>query len=239
MHAASIIAGRRTAWVFALLPIVFAVAVIGGIGEAGHEADARDQLPDHADSTAAAGSVDDLPQESTEAAIVLWTADAGKLRLRGPRPDRGRGQGARRGRPGAVRGRHGGDRRRPARGRQRRHRRGAVDDLREQAAADAPDGVTAQVTGPAGVHADLGAVFDGADMRLLLATMLIVAVLLVITYRSPVLWIIPLVVVGLADRSPPSPRPRPSTRPDCPGTAPPPASSRCSSSAPAPTTRCC
>ena len=30
--------------------------------------------------------------------------------------------------------------------------------------------------------------------------MLIVAVLLVVTYRSPVLWVIPLVVVGLADR---------------------------------------
>ena len=67
-------------------------------------------------------------------------------------------------------------------------------------AADSPDGVTARVTGPAGVHADLGKVFDGADLRLLLATMLIVAVLLVVTYRSPVLWVIPLVVVGLADR---------------------------------------
>jgi putative drug exporter of the RND superfamily len=34
---------------------------------------------------------------------------------------------------------------------------------------------------------------------LLLATALVVAVLLLLTYRSPVLWIIPLLVVGLAD----------------------------------------
>ena len=79
MHATTIIAGRRTAWAFALVPFAFALALIGGVGEAGHEADARDLLPDHADSTAAAWKVDDLPQQTTEAAIVLWTADVGRL----------------------------------------------------------------------------------------------------------------------------------------------------------------
>ena len=66
--------------------------------------------------------------------------------------------------------------------------------------ADSPDGVTAEVTGPAAVDADLAAVFDGADTRLLLATASVVALLLVLTYRSPVLWLIPLTVVGVADR---------------------------------------
>ena len=60
----------------------------------------------------------------------------------------------------------------PDRRRRRRQRRRRVDDLREQLRADAPDGVTVQVTGPAGIQADLGKVFDGADLRLLLATML-------------------------------------------------------------------
>jgi RND superfamily putative drug exporter len=63
-----------------------------------------------------------------------------------------------------------------------------------------PAGVTALVTGPAAVEADLSAVFDGADSTLLLTTAAVVAVLLLLTYRSPILWIIPLVVVGLADR---------------------------------------
>src|SRR6478736_5920881 len=197
MHAesglASIIAGRRTAWVFALLPILLAVALIGG---ADHEADARDLLPDHADSTTAAWKVDDLPQETTESAIVLWTADSGELSADALGAIKGQASGPLvpsedgtavftivpidAGNADDV---------------------GAkVDSLREDLRAGAPDGVSVAVTGPAGIHADLGKVFDGADLRLLLATMLIVAVLLVVTYRSPTLWVIPLVVVGLADR---------------------------------------
>ncbi|MBA2955122.1 MMPL family transporter [Nocardioides sp. MAH-18] len=193
---ASIIAGRRTAWAFALVPIVFALAAIGVVGEAAHETDPRDLLPDGADSTAAAWLTDDLPDEATEAAIVLWTADEGELDESALAEIERQATGA------LVPAEDGtavftvvpvtaGD----------ADEVGAqVDDLREQLRADVPDGVTVQVTGPAGIRADLGKVFDGADLRLLLSTMLIVAVLLVVTYRSPVLWVIPLVVVGLADR---------------------------------------
>ena len=75
-----------------------------------------------------------------------------------------------------------------------------VAELRGAAKADLPDGLTAQVTGPAAIEADLAAVFDGADARLLAATASIVAILLVITYRSPFLWLVPLTVVGVADQ---------------------------------------
>ena len=82
--------------------------------------------------------------------------------------------------------------------------RGRVGRRRRRSAptspATCPDGVSAQVTGPAAIEADLSAVFDGADTRLLLATASVVAVLLILTYRSPILWIVPLAVVGLADR---------------------------------------
>ena len=77
----------------------------------------------------------------------------------------------------------------------------SVVDLRAALDADVPDGVTAQVTGPAAIQADLAAVFEGADFRLLGATALVVAILLILTYRSPVLWIVPLVVIGVADRA--------------------------------------
>ena len=63
-----------------------------------------------------------------------------------------------------------------------------------------PTGLTAQVTGPAAIQADLAAVFDGANFRLLAATASVVAILLVITYRSPFLWLVPLTVVGVADQ---------------------------------------
>jgi RND superfamily putative drug exporter len=56
------------------------------------------------------------------------------------------------------------------------------------------------VTGAPGFTTDLGRVFNGADTTLLLATVLVVALLLIATYRSPVLWLIPLLVVGMADQ---------------------------------------
>lgn len=39
-----------------------------------------------------------------------------------------------------------------------------------------------------------------ANFRLLGTTALVVAILLIVTYRSPVLWLIPLTIVGLADQ---------------------------------------
>ena len=56
------------------------------------------------------------------------------------------------------------------------------------------------MTGGPAFGADIGAVFDGADITLLAATAGIVAVLLLITYRSPWLWLVPLTVVGLGDQ---------------------------------------
>ena len=74
-----------------------------------------------------------------------------------------------------------------------------ADELRATANADLPAGLTALLTGPEGFAVDIAAVFEGADFTLLLTTVLVVAVLLLVTYRSPWLWLVPLVVVGLAD----------------------------------------
>jgi RND superfamily putative drug exporter len=75
-----------------------------------------------------------------------------------------------------------------------------VEIIREIVGADTPEGLQAKVTGPAGIGVDLGKVFEGINGRLLVSAAIVVAVLLLITYRSPFLWIIPLLVVGLADR---------------------------------------
>ncbi|GAB3703428.1 MMPL family transporter [Corynebacterium nasicanis] len=75
-----------------------------------------------------------------------------------------------------------------------------ITELRAAASADLPAGVTAQVTGPAAIEGDLSGVFSGANLMLLAVTGIIVAVLLIVTYRSPVLWILPLLVIGIADR---------------------------------------
>ncbi|PWJ53777.1 putative drug exporter of the RND superfamily [Quadrisphaera granulorum] len=64
------------------------------------------------------------------------------------------------------------------------------------ATADLPSGLTAQVTGGAAFTTDIAAQFEGANFTLLLTTVLVVAALLLVTYRSPVLWLVPLAVVG-------------------------------------------
>ncbi|MBV7293793.1 MMPL family transporter [Corynebacterium sp. TAE3-ERU16] len=77
----------------------------------------------------------------------------------------------------------------------------AVTELRSSAREDLPRGVRVEVTGPAGFAADTAAAFSGANVTLLAVTAAVVAVLLILTYRSPILWLIPLVVVALADRA--------------------------------------
>jgi len=72
-------------------------------------------------------------------------------------------------------------------------------ELREISRTGLPEGLTALLTGPEGFEVDVAAVFKGADFTLLLTTVLVVAVLLLVTYRSPWLWLVPLTVVGLAD----------------------------------------
>ncbi|MCD4533409.1 MMPL family transporter [Nocardioides sp. cx-169] len=75
-----------------------------------------------------------------------------------------------------------------------------VADIRELAAADLPDGLEAQATGGPAFSVDLSKVFDGADVRLLVTTAGVVALLLLLTYRSPWLWLVPLTVVAVADQ---------------------------------------
>ena len=80
-----------------------------------------------------------------------------------------------------------------------------VNDLRT-AIADDPtasgltgDGMSLLVTGGPAIGADIASAFDGADFTLLIVTIVIVALLLIITYRSPILWLLPLIVIGTAD----------------------------------------
>ncbi|MEY8017332.1 MMPL family transporter [Mycobacterium servetii] len=63
-----------------------------------------------------------------------------------------------------------------------------------------PAGLRAQVTGGPAFGADIANAFTDANVTLLAVTAAVVAVLLVATYRSPVLWLAPLLVIGFADR---------------------------------------
>ena len=74
-----------------------------------------------------------------------------------------------------------------------------VEALRDVVQPGAPPGLDVLVTGPAGASADLESAFDGVESTLLIATVVVVTVVLLLTYRSPVLWLLPLIVVGLAN----------------------------------------
>ncbi len=75
-----------------------------------------------------------------------------------------------------------------------------IKDLRASIADESIQGLDLQVTGGPAFGADVTSSFDGANFTLLLVTILIVAVLLIATYRSPVLWLLPLLVVAFADQ---------------------------------------
>ncbi|MFE7084124.1 MMPL family transporter [Priestia megaterium] len=63
---------------------------------------------------------------------------------------------------------------------------------------DEKDKLSTRVTGPVGIQVDATSLFEGADVSLLIATVLLVLILLLVIYRSPILAIIPLIGVGFA-----------------------------------------
>jgi RND superfamily putative drug exporter len=68
-----------------------------------------------------------------------------------------------------------------------------VEALREDLGPLAEaNNLTAYVTGPGGIFGDLFGAFGDIDSTLLLTTLGVVAVILIVVYRSPILWIIPL-----------------------------------------------
>ncbi|TDD70087.1 hypothetical protein E1262_11030 [Jiangella aurantiaca] len=67
----------------------------------------------------------------------------------------------------------------------------AVDEMND-IVSGGPDGLDAYVAGPAGVSADFADAFEGIDGTLLYAAMAVVIVILLFSYRSPALWIIPV-----------------------------------------------
>jgi RND superfamily putative drug exporter len=71
----------------------------------------------------------------------------------------------------------------------------AVTRLRSAAAIP---GVTIHVTGAGGQAADSAKAFSGIDGTLLYATVIVVVVVLLLTYRSPVLWLLPVLSAATA-----------------------------------------
>ncbi|MFJ7178795.1 MMPL family transporter [Streptomyces massasporeus] len=73
----------------------------------------------------------------------------------------------------------------------------AVESIRDDVGTGS-DGMTVHITGPGGTSADFAEAFEGIDSTLLLSAMAVVIVMLLITYRSLSLLLVPLVAVVCA-----------------------------------------
>lgn len=72
-----------------------------------------------------------------------------------------------------------------------------VDEVRETAKGG--DGLSVRVGGPGAMNTDAQKVYGSLGGPLLYTTVAVVAILLVLIYRSPLLWLVPLAVAGVAD----------------------------------------
>ncbi|MFE4052685.1 MMPL family transporter [Streptomyces sp. YIM B13518] len=70
----------------------------------------------------------------------------------------------------------------------------AVDSIRGEV-GESGGGLAVHITGPGGTSADLSEAFAGIDSTLLLSATAVVVVMLLITYRSPTLLLVPLLAV--------------------------------------------
>ncbi|MDX3798948.1 MMPL family transporter [Streptomyces sp. AK04-3B] len=73
----------------------------------------------------------------------------------------------------------------------------AVDSIRD-VVGDGGDGLAVHITGPGGTSADFSKAFEGIDSTLLVSAMAVVVVMLLITYRSPSLLLVPVIGVVAA-----------------------------------------
>ena len=204
---AGVIAGRRAKWVVLLVWIVVAMAAgpLAGKLNGAQKNDAKSWLPGTAESTRVLGEQGAFSSPDTIPAVIVYeragalsptdrakiTADVG--RLAGLDGVDGRVTGPLFSADGAAGeivvplnlGKNGWNK-----------AAAAVDQIRAIAAGT--PGLAVHVTGPAGNAADSSKAFKGLDSTLLLAALAVVIGILLLSYRSPVIWLLPVLSAGAA-----------------------------------------
>ncbi|MFJ5612011.1 MMPL family transporter [Streptomyces sp. NPDC093221] len=165
-----------------------------------------DYLPNSADSTRAAKIQASLPGGETTDIVVVYHRDGGLTAADRATAARQTAEIARTNRltgdaPRAVPSKDGTTLMYPlsttAPGQDSQARTDFVDGVRDVATGGS--GLTVKVGGQGALDTDSAEVYSALGGPLLYTTVLVVAVLLILIYRSPVLWLIPLICAGTAD----------------------------------------
>ncbi len=219
----SFITGRKTSWVTLLIGLIFAILAFGPLSAPKSDTSPTDGLPDNNETVLVNKALEDLPGTDGTVAVVVYSSeieltDDQKLWITGtfdPQTQSfadGAGDKFLDYTSGEINGNAFVP---PAEISENgkaavitvpldeieevADRADRMAEMRAAAKEGMPSGLEVYITGPEGFVVDISGVFAGANFTLLLATVIIVAVLLLITYRSPVLWLVPLTVIGVAD----------------------------------------
>jgi RND superfamily putative drug exporter len=219
----SFITGRKTSWVTLLIGLIFAILAFGPLSAPKSDTSPTDGLPANNETVLVNKALEDLPGTDGTVAVVVYSSDTEltddqKLWITGtfdPQTQSfadGAGDKFLDYTSGEINGNAFVP---PAEISENgkaavitvpldeieevADRADRMAEMRAAAKEGMPSGLEVYITGPEGFVVDISGVFAGANFTLLLATVIIVAVLLLITYRSPVLWLVPLTVIGVAD----------------------------------------
>jgi RND superfamily putative drug exporter len=164
-----------------------------------------DYLPANADSTQVAKIEDQLPGGETTELVLVYHRDGGLTaadrQSAGQQVARIAGQHVLTGTPRGIPSGDGTTLMYPVAS----NEPGADEDKRDAFVGDVRDvahsrgGLTVEVGGPGALSTDAREVYQSLGGPLLYTTVGVVAVLLILIYRSPVLWLVPLVGAGVAD----------------------------------------
>lgn len=201
---------RAVPWV--LLGLWVAVLALAGpfagkLGDVQRDR-AVDYLPAGADSTQVAKVQERLPGGETTELVLVYHRDGGLSAADRDTAAKQVGAAAREltfvGAPRGVPSKDGATLMYPVAstepGTDEKRRDAFVNDVRDvvKETGDAP-GLSVEVGGPGALATDASEVYTSLDGPLLYTTVAVVAVLLILIYRSPLLWLVPLMVAGVAN----------------------------------------
>ncbi|AZM77810.1 MMPL family transporter [Streptomyces sp. KPB2] len=209
MGATTTGAGRRRAVPWLVLGLWIAVLAIASpfaakLGDVQRDR-AVDYLPASADSTQVAKIQERLPGGEATEMVLVYHRDGG---LTAADKKTAAGQVAEiagahelTGRPAGIPSKDGTTLMYPVAstepGTDEKARDALVNDVRD--VAKGGDGLSVEVGGAGALATDASEVYNSLDGPLLYTTAAVVAVLLILIYRSPFLWLVPLAVAGMAD----------------------------------------